>query len=428
MRQAGAERGQGTIEYLAVVALVGFVLALAAVAGAPGIANAVLRGFQHGLCLVLGGDCLATEHRPCVVRADARDETVAVHVALVRIGQHAGVLREDLSDGTVRVTEIDDLGVGGAIGLGAHGRVAIAGMDAGVGAGVDAAAGGWLGHTRTFNVRDRREADELIDRLKRGSHGALVLSLPRRIVGSVVAKLFGAGRRREGPAPDEVSFAGGLQGSAQGVVPGPSADWNAAVAAALGGVWERRTGRRTFFVGVAGEAEIALRRAFAAAGLRGGGDVRVGLTLDRDGRPLELGVLMTAAATAYGGTLGVPGLHLPSRQAAGRIEVEAALDLTLPENASATRRFLAQLRRFAPSSPRLARAAADVAWRLAQRGRIDVRAYSTATSSRGVEGDVALGVGAGAEVELTASTARLLAAYTRPSGGAWEQRVDCRRS
>jgi hypothetical protein len=89
---------------------------------------------------------------------------------------------------------------------------------------------------------------------------------------------------------------------------------------------------------------------------------------------------------------------------------------------------LSQLGPFAPASPRLAQAAGDLARRVAQHARIDVRAYATTSSSKGVGGDVALGVKGGAEVELDHSSARLLAAYTRPSGGAWEQRVDCLRT
>ena len=68
-------RGQGTVEYLAVVLLVAFALGggTAAVASAAGadIATAVPHEVLRALCIVSGGDC-DRDRAPCDVDADSR--------------------------------------------------------------------------------------------------------------------------------------------------------------------------------------------------------------------------------------------------------------------------------------------------------------------------------------------------------------------
>src|SRR5688572_9294950 len=101
------QRGQASLEYVVAVGLVAAVCAVGAATAAraaPGLANGVARGVRHALCVAGGGDCLATERRPCVVATKRRGQEVTVHAAFVRVDRRAAVLREDLSDGTVRIT------------------------------------------------------------------------------------------------------------------------------------------------------------------------------------------------------------------------------------------------------------------------------------------------------------------------------------
>jgi hypothetical protein len=58
-------------------------------------------------------------------------------------------------------------------------------------------------------------------------------------------------------------------------------------------------------------------------------------------------------------------------------------------------------------------------------GGRDVRVYSTASTSQGAGGEIGVGLKVGADVSLDSSTARLLAAWSRPPGGVWEKRADC---
>ena len=74
-------RGQGTVEYLAVVLLVAFALGggTAAVASAAGadIATAVPHEVLRALCIVTRGDC-ERDRAPCDVAAKAKSRSWAV--------------------------------------------------------------------------------------------------------------------------------------------------------------------------------------------------------------------------------------------------------------------------------------------------------------------------------------------------------------
>src|SRR5215210_742342 len=126
-RRLHAVTGQGTVEYVAILALVAVVLA-AAVAGAaglaPGVGNAVVGQVRHALCIVAGRACVEHEAaRPCVVRTarDERSETVSV--GFVQLGADRLVLRERLSDGTLRLTVLNRGQAGASAGAGSNVRV-----------------------------------------------------------------------------------------------------------------------------------------------------------------------------------------------------------------------------------------------------------------------------------------------------------------
>src|ERR1700750_3237550 len=82
-------RGQGTVEYLAVVLLVAGALGgePAAVANAAGadIATAVPHEVRRALCIVSGGDC-DRDRAPCDVASDTRSRSMAVTITVVQVG------------------------------------------------------------------------------------------------------------------------------------------------------------------------------------------------------------------------------------------------------------------------------------------------------------------------------------------------------
>src|SRR5437899_8166293 len=115
------QEGQASIEYAALLVVVAAILVTAtALVAAPGIVNAVTRGFRRGLCVVGGGDCLATERRPCVVRTATTAGEGMLAIGVVRLGGGMLLLREKRSDGSVDVTLLDHIDAGVAVRLGAE--------------------------------------------------------------------------------------------------------------------------------------------------------------------------------------------------------------------------------------------------------------------------------------------------------------------
>src|SRR5919199_4382160 len=99
-------RGQGTVEYLAVVLLVALVFggtATVASGAAADIAAAVPREVIRGICIVRGGDC-RRDLAPCDVASSARSQSWAVTIAVVKFGHDKTVTKTRRSDGTYAVT------------------------------------------------------------------------------------------------------------------------------------------------------------------------------------------------------------------------------------------------------------------------------------------------------------------------------------
>src|SRR3954469_8122891 len=96
------ERGQATLEYVGLVALVAVVLGLGTVSATgdgEAIAATVGRGMRRALCVVRAGEC-DLERRPCVVGTHGVEDDGSVDLWLVRVGSDEVVLREDRSDGS----------------------------------------------------------------------------------------------------------------------------------------------------------------------------------------------------------------------------------------------------------------------------------------------------------------------------------------
>lgn len=415
------QAGQASLEYAGVLAIVAAVcLVTASVTGGGAIANAVVRGIERALCRVTGGDCLATELAACTVRSRETGGRIGVKLTFVKLGGSLSLLREELSDGTIDVTLIDGTDAAPTAALGASGGVRLGGDRVGGGLITQAELLVRLGRRRIWHRPDAASADRLIRDI--GEHVAAN-------VGERAIPVIGTGVRRlahavglDGdalPTPDVSGVSAGVEGAIDAELGGIVAA-RAGFEASLGGTRDHATGRRTLVLAIEGEAAVTLSEAAGGAGLTRRGGPTVSLTYDRRGEPLELGV---AVAGTAGGDF---GLDLPQRSAgddADRVEVSARLDLRRDENRVVYERLLGAL---APSrAASLPRAVAALADRVVRASRRDVVRYATTDTGYGADAEAAAGARFGGAVEVSQSTAELRDAWTRPAGGAWEQRTDC---
>jgi hypothetical protein len=182
------------------------------------------------------------------------------------------------------------------------------------------------------------------------------------------------------------------------------------------------TGRRTLFL--ERDDRTALALSAGAVGGRGEHDVleRLGVTLDRDGRPVDLvvwrqGELKVSAdlplrLQAVAGLLSTP-------TKGGRIWVqETHLDLTEAANLAVARADLA-------ASGDARAAARALAARLDAVGVEHVRTMALQSTRIGAGGTFSAGLRLGGSVDRTTIHQRLLDAATRGIDGVWRRRADC---
>jgi hypothetical protein len=415
------EGGQASIEYVAVVALVALALGGASFAAAgPPVAAAVMEGLRRGLCLIAGGSC-STRPTPCVVASATTDERAGLDIAVFRVGRRAGILRQERSDGTIAITEIEDLEGGLRVGIGAHGRVRFGGVRVGLGGQLQAALLAELGHGRTFVVRSREAADRLIARLVYGSPATMLVDLPIRVARGVL------GMGRGGiPEPDEVYFEGGARGLlGAGLVSLPgSLELAAAAGITVGGRWDRRTGRRTLYFRLTERAAAPLTTVLGSVGEEGERTLVGGIAFDRRGRPVEFSLSGAARLTAGASSPAVALLRRAGADLAvsgSRYEFDARLNLGNPANAAAVRMFLLAL----AVGGGTGKAGRELAERIERDAQLDARAYEVRGSELGIDGAVALGPRLGGNFSFERTAARLVAAVSRPPHGWWDRRTDC---
>jgi hypothetical protein len=424
MRRVQREAGQSSVEYVATVALVAAVLAavIPLTAAGPPIAGAVMDALRKGLCLVAGGGC-SLRATPCIVATRTIDERAGVDFVLIRVGRRSGVLRQELSDGSIAITEIEDLEAGPRIGIGAHGHLKLGRIDVGIGGELQAALLAQLGHGRTFVVHSTEEADRLVDRLVHGSPATMLVDLPIRAVRGAL----GVGEKGI-PRADIVYYEGGVQGLFEAGVGSllDRADLFVAAAHTVGIRLDRHTGERTLYMHIADRAMAPLLTLLGGLGASAEGTLVAGLTLDRHGHPVEFTVSgsrrlargMTAPLSAL-----IPSLG-PLAMTGDRFEIDARLDMTNAQNASVVRRFLMSLT-LAGGPQEALDAGGLLAERLRTDARLDARVYDVSNSVIGVDGSLALGARIGGDFSYERSSGRLVQAAGRPPEGWWEQRHDC---
>jgi len=402
-----SERGQASIEYLGVVALVAVVAAAGiGLLGGEDIAGAVVRQFHRALCVVSAGDC-EEDRKPCLVSSSTKDEGWSVSVAVVHLGHHDALIREERSDGTVAITIAQDYEAGGDAGAGGDLTVAVAGKRFGVQASLSAGMRGKIGDGSTFVFANAHAADA----------ATRVLSAGIAPPGLVPATRFG----RTGLS---LSLDGGLtKGFAhaglhlgEDVVDSISTD--------------TATGRLTHVLkrGIGAALSASVTGVTSADG-RGALEQTASITTDSHARPLDLGIVSTGDLR---GMVDLPGSvqavagALTTKHADGRRWVlEQHLDLTDRTSLTAAEGFLHAAGAGRPLGAVVARVGDALRERMDSAGTTDARVYATEFEDRGISGHVALGARLGGEGFARKQTARLLEAMQRGPDGLWHRRTDC---
>jgi len=404
------DRGQGTVEYLAVVLLVALVLgggatAAAATGAGADIATAVPREVIRALCIVRGGDCYR-DRAPCDVASRSKSTSWAVAVAVIKFGHDKTVTVTERSDGTFAVT-LDTAPVGGVeTSTGARAKVSLGKRSFSAGADISAGMTVAYAHGKTWIVRSKAAAVQLA-----------------------------AAIRDDAPLPPadidghDVNVKTSAGASAGGV-----ANVSAGLHAALGGgvQTDRKSGSTTYFftVGMAGEAAATVEGADATASVSGSAGGQFALTIGPDGRWLDLAMVSTGELAARADlppqVAPIAGaLDVPTR-GGRRWVVESHLDLTEAGNLAAARNLLARLED--PLHPqRIPGAVAALSRRMDDNAVVDARTYAVDEETRGAEGHAGVELQLGGKFEKSTENTRLVAASTRGIDGQWRVRNECLR-
>jgi hypothetical protein len=420
------QRGQATVDYVAVVAIVAVVLAVGAAAiSVTGVGDRILYAMRKGICTV-GGVLCPLPPQPCVVSRDAQRDTGSVTVWFVRVGEDQALLVERRSDGKVAVTLAGGGHAGGELGIGAGGEIEAGGKSFGAGGEARAAAVARLGGGQEWILPSEGAAKRLIEKLGQGETIPL-LDTPAHVIDD----LFGGGD--DIPRPDvEWGEAGtGGDASAEGDAGPATVTASVAMRVAEGMRTDHTTGRKTVYLKLNSQGSVSLAKKLLGVGGASDASASVALTFDRHGRPVEL------AATGWGQL--EAGVHLPAARrfvekllahskghgsGGGRLEVDARLDLIAPANAEAAKRLVDALGH--PTDPGgIAGAIAGLGERFVNGARLDARLYEVTSDTVGGGGRVKVGVGVGGNVEHRVEQHRLVGAWARPPDGAWGDRRDC---
>ena len=404
-------RGQASVDYVALVALVALVLgAAAAVVVATGLGESVVAAMRRALCVATGGACGSG---PCVVAARREISSGELDVGFTRVGGEEMLLRELRADGTVALTLVRTRARGPQAGVGGEAHLGIGTRELAVSAEARIALLARSGSGATYVVADRRAADELEQRLRL----SVLARKPDTTIDNPVGGLPDMSRPMPRlPQPDVTFGEHGAAISLAGAVRlGP-----ASAALHVGGqdlAGERvdtRTGRRTVYLRRIGELSGSLTVLSLGPGATAMGREIYAVTVDRDGRPLDLQVLSAVQLAA--------GVHVPAAirnllAGAGMplhrgrlVEVERHLDLRDPASLAVATAFLSGL---VGSGAREGGAALDLRRRLELVGTTQTRVYATDEITRGIGGHLSGGLRVGGSVGGQVWTARLVA--SRPA-------------
>ena len=219
----------------------------------------------------------------------ARDERrESVSLGFVQLGAGRVVLRERLSDGTLRLTVLHRGRAGVTAGFGSSTRVRVGGVEVDVGAHAQGTVAGLVGGGQVFEVRTAAQADAIVRRLR--AEGSPTLDAVRRLV-----------RRGGGtPAADATLAEGGFDAGVDFELSAGEAKAGASGGGenVLGRRVDRRTGETTWYLRLDRELPVFADALLGDASGELDGDALLSVTTDRQGHATELAALVGGHARA----------------------------------------------------------------------------------------------------------------------------------
>ena len=427
--------GQASAEYVALLAVVGAVVAGAAAVGSPpALAVKLAAALRHGICRVADGVCTAGQARaaglsPCLVQARTDRQRLGGRMLVVRLGRGDALLVERRSDGSAAVSFTDGGSAGATVGVGLR-LPSGPRVNARGGAGVQFSAG------RTWEFANFAAAARFVRRwASRESLGGEAVGLLRRACPIC--------RRRPSPdmpKPDATFHEGGGYGELAaalrlGIRSAGAGAEEEGEAGLIMGRRVARGGRVTWYDRVDVEAAGRLGAVLGAVQARHASEAALEIT-SVHGRPVELRV---RAAARWHGEVDLPagagslsdvtavlrGAPAPPPRGFGRrVEVEVALDLTDPANRRAlagAAEVLALRVRPSDWDDRLR----ALATRLDADGAVDVRLLRVGLEERDLGAEAALGLVVGGNYRRTQEVRDLERAWSLRGGGGLREREDC---
>jgi hypothetical protein len=400
--RAHGQRGQASVEWLAVVALVAVIFGLgAALAQAGYVGRRVTREMARAICLVGSGDC-RRDQEPCAVGSQVTRQGMTVHLLFISMGEDELAMVEERSDGTFAVTLEQGIKGGLEASDGAKAGFQVGRLGLSIGGEVTAAVMARLGRGRTWIAGSRAEAQRILEQ-------------------------EGAGR-----PPDATTGSGtwdsSIDANAAGEVLGETVEVaRAGIAFDREAGWrvDRRSGHRTAYVQASsmGSATVGGR----VLGLSGDGQETYAVEYDETGRPVDLRVI---AVGSFAGSRDLPAVV---QEVAGLLAADAAegergyevtghLDLTDAESLVAARALLNAI------ADRRATAMPEQALRrqIDERGTVQARVLAIGADETGMSFAFTGGVGGfSAEAQIQRRSQQLLGATSRGLDGQWVTRADC---
>lgn len=450
------EDGGLSAEWLAVGALV--VILLAAL-GTSGIAQRMGESFAYAACRIISsiageGECTPPGSDgdgvdgPTMTCLDSRTtENVGGHITLfsVRVDGDLSYQIDRMSDGTYEVTLQMSGGLGAEFVAGGKLNAEDLGLDNASRSGsVTAGATGEVAPVFSFDsLEDAENFAESARDLVAGPMDDIWD--PRTLIpiygpGRVVANQIDRIRNFDMPDPSGLRIQGGLEATAEGSISGGGASVNGLLGGGrhLGADIDFETGNTTIYVAL--DQEIAAGLGFdilpgsASGGVGADGEltseVMIGLTVDEDMNPVELGVNSTIAGSGgFDGFGGWDDLHevftgLPedfdlginrSEHDAFSLTSGATLDLTDPRLAAIGDDVLDAIS--SGNAGDLASAGGDLLDHMLNETDLEVQLHTGDESGFDIEGKGGKGIAFGGGFEHGRSDMELAGAWHRPPGG-----------